>query len=250
MQGVCPKCGSTVTMDSKFCPKCGASLAGMKEAAQQEKRVCKQCGNEVEQDAQFCPYCGQPVGVQEAAAASPGKAGNTAAAADDGEKISWETLLDYKGRMDQQTYMKQILISYGVAIVITFLLEVLTDYPVLLRVTALIIGAAVLWGNHHYKGTTFHTISAVVVVIIGISAILHRMHLIHNSSADVLGIAVILILSIAELAIVAYQILLVIKRCHDLDYSGWLALLALVPFASVVFEIYLACVPGKKQLKS
>ena len=42
----------------------------------------------------------------------------------------------------------------------------------------------------------------------------------------------------------AGNMMLIIRRLHDLDKSGWFALITLVPLAGIIFSIYLLFVPG------
>ncbi|TAH44643.1 MAG: zinc ribbon domain-containing protein [Betaproteobacteria bacterium] len=48
---VCPKCGSTNSVQARFCQQCGTSL-------QREK--CSGCGAELAANARFCGQCGKP----------------------------------------------------------------------------------------------------------------------------------------------------------------------------------------------
>ena len=41
------------------------------------------------------------------------------------------------------------------------------------------------------------------------------------------------------------NVMLMIRRLHDLGKSGWFALLALVPLIGMIFSIYLFCAPGQ-----
>lgn len=48
---------------------------------------------------------------------------------------------------------------------------------------------------------------------------------------------------------VAYAVFLVlqtIKRCHDMNWSGWWSILSLVPLANMVFGLLLLLVPGTR----
>jgi uncharacterized membrane protein YhaH (DUF805 family) len=40
------------------------------------------------------------------------------------------------------------------------------------------------------------------------------------------------------------QIIIIIKRCHDLNWSGWRILWSVVPFASIIFSILIAFEKG------
>ena len=59
--------------------------------------------------------------------------------------------------------------------------------------------------------------------------------------------AVVVIL--AGSAFVAYAVFLVlqtIKRCHDMNWSGWWSILSLIPLANMVFGLLLVLIPGSR----
>ena len=43
----------------------------------------------------------------------------------------------------------------------------------------------------------------------------------------------------------AGNVMLMIRRIHDLGKSGWFALIAFVPVIGIIFSIYLFCAPGQ-----
>ena len=48
----CPKCGESISEQSKFCIHCGAKFV---------KDVCPACGAEIEENAKFCANCGNQI---------------------------------------------------------------------------------------------------------------------------------------------------------------------------------------------
>lgn len=53
-----------------------------------------------------------------------------------------------------------------------------------------------------------------------------------NSALAGLGMVVI---GLGYLAVFVYQITLAVRRCHDFNASGWLALLSLIPLVNLIF---------------
>ena len=49
----CPKCGESISEQSKFCIHCGSKFV---------KDVCPTCGTEIEKNAKFCANCGSQIG--------------------------------------------------------------------------------------------------------------------------------------------------------------------------------------------
>ena len=66
--------------------------------------------------------------------------------------------------------------------------------------------------------------------------------LVHMGSVATLASYVIL--GLAGLAMIFMLVRLTIQRCHDFNKSGWLSVLAVIPFANIVF----ALVPGTNGL--
>lgn len=59
------------------------------------------------------------------------------------------------------------------------------------------------------------------------------------------GTLVNLITGIWAIVAGAGNIMLMIRRLHDLGKSGWFSLIALVPLIGFIFSIYLFCAPGQ-----
>lgn len=57
------------------------------------------------------------------------------------------------------------------------------------------------------------------------------------AEAFLISLVVILIIGVSSLS-------LSVRRCHDLNQSGWLALVSLIPFINVLFSIYLMFAKG------
>ena len=43
----------------------------------------------------------------------------------------------------------------------------------------------------------------------------------------------------------AGNVMMMIRRIHDLGKSGWFALIAFVPFIGIIFSVALFCIPGQ-----
>ncbi len=44
--------------------------------------------------------------------------------------------------------------------------------------------------------------------------------------------------------VIYYSVIFLIRRLHDRDHSGWLALLILVPVVNILFALYVLFVTG------
>ena len=55
---------------------------------------------------------------------------------------------------------------------------------------------------------------------------------------------VTIVTGIWGIAAVVGNVMLVIRRLHDLDKSGWFALIAIIPVIGFIFSIYLFFAPG------
>lgn len=54
------------------------------------------------------------------------------------------------------------------------------------------------------------------------------------------------LLGVAYLAYAVFVALLTIQRCHDIDWTGWAALLVLIPFVGLIFW-FIAGTPGRNR---
>jgi DNA-directed RNA polymerase subunit RPC12/RpoP len=58
----CPKCGETVSSDTKFCTKCGAALSTTVMSPTPTTTIkCRECGAENKSINKFCSNCGKPI---------------------------------------------------------------------------------------------------------------------------------------------------------------------------------------------
>lgn len=64
-------------------------------------------------------------------------------------------------------------------------------------------------------------------------------------TGDPNGALVTLVTGIWAVAAGAGNIMLMIRRIHDLGKSGWFALIAIIPVIGFLFSIYLFCAPGQ-----
>jgi uncharacterized membrane protein YhaH (DUF805 family) len=65
-------------------------------------------------------------------------------------------------------------------------------------------------------------------------------------SETILNIKIIYVLTIDYLVFLVFTIIFTIRRLHDLNQSGWLSLLILVPLVNVFFMLYVMIAPGTK----
>lgn len=70
-----------------------------------------------------------------------------------------------------------------------------------------------------------------------------------NSAGDAasnINTASLLIMAIAYIVFFYFAIVFTIRRLHDLNQSGWLSLLLLVPLVNVLFMLYVMIAPGTR----
>ena len=65
-----------------------------------------------------------------------------------------------------------------------------------------------------------------------------------GSPADVLLMVFALVYIVLLIVIVYCSIVMMIKRLHDLDMSGWFTLLSMIPIVGLIFYIYLLFAKG------
>ena len=62
----------------------------------------------------------------------------------------------------------------------------------------------------------------------------------------ILGLISSILSSIFSIAMILPGLGILVRRLHDAGFSGWWALLLLVPVIGLIAVIILACLPGKK----
>lgn len=90
----------------------------------------------------------------------------------------------------------------------------------------------------------------MITMIFSIAAILGIAIFGHSASTTDpyanIGIVSILMMALAYIVFFYYAIVFTIRRLHDLNQSGWLALLILVPLVNMFFMLYVMIAPGTK----
>ncbi len=59
-----------------------------------------------------------------------------------------------------------------------------------------------------------------------------------------MSVTAIIVFGILYIVAIYYSIVFLIRRLHDRDHSGWLALLIIVPFVNILFALYVLLAPG------
>ena len=92
----------------------------------------------------------------------------------------------------------------------------------------------------------YSSLASIATLIIGgiLAAIL--IPLLATSGDSGMGVGVIISLIIVYIIPIILSFILAIRRLHDLDKSGWLSLLFIVPLVNLVMFFYLLFAPGTK----
>lgn len=64
--------------------------------------------------------------------------------------------------------------------------------------------------------------------------------------SSTMGIITAILLFIVIVGSLILSINITIRRLHDLDKSGWLCLLFIIPIVNILFALYVLCAPGSK----
>lgn len=68
--------------------------------------------------------------------------------------------------------------------------------------------------------------------------------LIHDPTQSPYSVLASILVAIAYLAYFYFNLILIIRRLHDRNHSGWLAILLLIPILNFVFFLYLCVMKG------
>lgn len=85
--------------------------------------------------------------------------------------------------------------------------------------------------------------SVIFMIIIGVLVAIFGLFIDPQHPESISTPAIILVV-ILYIAFIYFSIIFMIRRLHDRNHSGWLALLMLVPLVNVIFAIYLLFAKG------
>jgi uncharacterized membrane protein YhaH (DUF805 family) len=88
-------------------------------------------------------------------------------------------------------------------------------------------------------GTTMLLAFALGIV----SAILTPI-LVHNRATGAAGGVMVIVVGLFYIPMIAFAFIMMRRRLNDLDRSGWLSLLMLIPLVNFFFSLYLMCASG------
>lgn len=195
----CSQCNQNFSDDVVFCPKCGRKLEPLIE----EKHFCSKCGQPMDIKAKFCAKCGAP---NEALNQQDflNTVINTA------DKIKRQCQDDIKKDDTIQMLKEQYLSFSGRLNRKPYIIRSLIVYVimlVLLTIVDVIFEDEISFDEFGMLTTSPGTVELLFTFIIAV-------------------IGIVLLFS------------LTIRRLHDLDKTGWLALLNYVPIANIALSIY------------
>lgn len=81
-----------------------------------------------------------------------------------------------------------------------------------------------------------------LVIILGLALLASWAS--RSSGFELVAIIVLPVLLVTALLGAVVELCATIKRCHDLNLSGWTGFLLLLPLINVIFLLMLACKPG------
>ena len=96
---------------------------------------------------------------------------------------------------------------------------------------------------------TLYSCALLIVMIFGLIAFASNGMNVNNVQSFIsspMGIITIILLVVVIIASILLTISITIRRVHDLNKSGWLCLLSLVPIVNVFFGLYIMFAPGTK----
>lgn len=250
----CAVCGALVSAKAKFCTQCGSKMPVQKEISQNNV-YCRHCGTKI-QDAKmgaFCPKCGQSIYAREGAIPQgcsedsdiivPMQPINLAL-----QQIS--SMFTSKGRIGRKQFAIRLAISCACMSIFFILVGFMLDGGTAATITAAGI-ILVLWGCFKFS-RRLHTVylqyKKWMWCFFGILFILGAITgtLGHGKAkyAAVLTMLVFFVCCIMLAACGVYNLLLGIRRCHDVNHTGYLILLLFIPIVGSIFALYLLCAKG------
>jgi uncharacterized membrane protein YhaH (DUF805 family) len=92
--------------------------------------------------------------------------------------------------------------------------------------------------------TIVSVIGQLIMLIAGGGAVMGLPGDVGEAAIPDIGMGTMVIYLIVALAVLVLTILFAVRRCHDMDISGWWNLLILVPLVNLVYGLFLVLKPG------
>ena len=224
----CVGCGIPLGSDAKYCPQCGMT--------QPEECKCAHCGAAVQAGMCFCPECGQAVSegtTQQASQAQAPAPGVPSAPPTDEQPMPRPTNIPPLGMRGDA--FGDGASAAGAAGALVGWKEKLLSFegrlnrkPYFLRLLAVCVINSIILEIVMF-------ILALIVAVISESS---------SELGMVLTVLSYVITFVLCLPVMVIGSSLVIRRCHDNDWSGWLYLLCGVPLVNIIFGTVLLFKPG------
>lgn len=203
MTKICSRCGAAIEEGGKFCPSCGAPAETASPSNSRGTQFCPNCGTAVESGQKFCPSCGAAL-IQKADA---GPQGSSEEPEPPRQSAPFSQVRRTGGTPAGGVSPFDILSArQGLAAKLGYMF---LDYEGRLNRKPYFI-----WGL---------ILGVALSILQGLMGVVAEDYTIFN----------VFILAISILQMVA-SFSLIIRRCHDLNHSGWYSLTLFIP----IFNIY------------
>ena len=249
----CTNCGAIISAAAKFCPQCGEKKFMQKERSSQEI-YCRYCGTPIQQTVpgMYCPQCGKPIELVEKENPASENINEVDTEEQSVESVIRQVsvLFTSEGRIGRKQFAIRLAISCACMSIFFILVGWMLDGGTAATVTAagIILGMWCCFTFSHRLHTVYLQYKKWMWCFWGTVGILSVITgtIGHGKSkyAAVLTMLVLLLCVCMFFVCGIYNLLLGIRRCHDVNHSGWLILLLFIPVIGNIFSLYLLCAKG------
>ncbi len=165
--------------------------------------------------ARFCERCGQPLGDNSNFCGSCGNPVTEMSSESNGgwndayveDKGIYEKFFTHKGRLNRKRYFFRVACLFAIAVLVQFI---------------------------------------CVELVSGDYSNIDELEQFYLSAGDYVGLAALIVSFVIFAFLNVAEIMITIRRLHDLGHTGWLALVTFIPFVNFVFGIYLLFALGTR----
>lgn len=244
-------------------------------------RFCSNCGISLADGAHFCPSCGhpqqtvapsadnsaaaspiQPMRSAESAAVQPSVQANPAAKSPTSPQKSTTMAEDFaairqqpiihsffttEGRLNRLAYLKKGLVMAVLITIFSALFFAVISGGAAMIALGVVGVFMISWLLTFVLPDYQRLVSRYGIYLSGFwGAIVIISRFLNNNNkaavTDTLGFFFLICMAVCILA----NVFITVRRCHDLNKTGWLVLVGLVPYIDAVFSICMLFMPGTK----
>jgi len=223
----------------------------------EQRRFCSNCGNPLEGNVNFCPACGQATGREgnDLGTVQQGTVSQQKQGQKDWLKFMQNPLLHsfftMEGRLNRWAFFKKEMVILSLMIVFSVLLSAMFSGGGMVVIIGIAAVVMLGWGMKFFIPEFRQFLKQYSAYFIGFWCLLLLLSkLVNDNNQNSAAMALVMFFGLCMLVCVVSNICVTVRRCHDLDKTGWLVLLGLIPYVNSVFALCMVGIKGTQGLNA